>query len=291
MDRIVGGTLVLVLGMSVAAAEEGQDKPATPAEQHKALVKAFYEMTHVFSFKAKTDAERNKAVAHVATLSLRCLELAEKNPKDPIALDALVQVISQEVWLEHNTTYPGRGKNSPQERAIALLTRHHLRSDKLGEACRRISYGFHKECEVFLRAVLDKNPHKEVQAMACLRLAQLLNARLRKLDLLKERPEMARRYQGLFGKDYLERLQRQDRVKAGKEAEAFFERAAKKYGEVKLPYAGTVGETAKVELYEMRYLSVGKLAPEIEGKDPDDKRFKLSDYRGKVVLLYFWSEY
>ena len=32
-------------------------------------------------------------------------------------------------------------------------------------------------------------------------------------------------------------------------------------------------------------------AQEIEGQDQDGKRFKLSDYRGKVVLLYFWSEY
>ena len=32
-------------------------------------------------------------------------------------------------------------------------------------------------------------------------------------------------------------------------------------------------------------------ALEIEGDDQDGKPLKLSDYRGKVVLLYFWSEY
>ena len=102
---------------------------------------------------------------------------------------------------------------------------------------------------------------------------------------------MARRYEALFGKDYLEALQRQDRDKAGKEAEAFFERAAAQYGDVKVPYGSTVGESAKVELYVIRHLSVGKEAPEIEGGDQDGKRFKLSDYRGKVVLLYFWQEF
>ena len=60
---------------------------------------------------------------------------------------------------------------------------------------------------------------------------------------------------------------------------------------MKLPYSGTVGEQAKTELHEIRHLSVGKQAQEIEGEDQDGKRFKLSDYRGKVVLLYFWSEY
>ena len=44
-------------------------------------------------------------------------------------------------------------------------------------------------------------------------------------------------------------------------------------------------------LHEIRHLSVGREAQEIEALDQDGQRFKLSDYRGKVVLLYFWSEY
>ena len=32
-----------------------------------------------------------------------------------------------------------------------------------------------------------------------------------------------------------------------------------------------------------------KTAPEIAGTDQDGKEFKLSDYRGKVVMLDFWS--
>ena len=143
---------------------------------------------------------------------------------------------------------------------------------------------------MFLRAVLDKSPHKDVQGQACLRLAQFLSARLQRLDLVKGRPEMAKRYEVLFGKDYLEALERRDRAEAVKEAEAVFERAAAQYGDVKLPYGGTVGERAKVELFEIRHLSVGKEAPDIEGEDQDGKPLKLSDYRGKVVLLDFWSQ-
>lgn len=35
----------------------------------------------------------------------------------------------------------------------------------------------------------------------------------------------------------------------------------------------------------------GALAPEIEGEDLDGVPFKLSDYRGKVVMLDFWGDW
>jgi cytochrome oxidase Cu insertion factor (SCO1/SenC/PrrC family) len=38
-------------------------------------------------------------------------------------------------------------------------------------------------------------------------------------------------------------------------------------------------------------LNVGQTAPEIEGEDLDGKKFKLSDYRGKVVVLDFWGNW
>lgn len=38
-------------------------------------------------------------------------------------------------------------------------------------------------------------------------------------------------------------------------------------------------------------LGVGKPAPDIEGSDIDGKLFKLSDYRGKVVMLDFWGHW
>jgi cytochrome oxidase Cu insertion factor (SCO1/SenC/PrrC family) len=38
-------------------------------------------------------------------------------------------------------------------------------------------------------------------------------------------------------------------------------------------------------------LAIGKVAPEIQGADVDGKQFKLSDYRGKVVVLDFWGDW
>jgi thiol-disulfide isomerase/thioredoxin len=44
---------------------------------------------------------------------------------------------------------------------------------------------------------------------------------------------------------------------------------------------------AEGELFAARNLSVGKIAPEITGKDHEGQPFALSDYRGKVVVLTF----
>lgn len=44
-------------------------------------------------------------------------------------------------------------------------------------------------------------------------------------------------------------------------------------------------------LFEAEHLEPGLPAPEIEGEDLDGVAFKLSDYRGKVVLLDFWGDW
>ncbi len=53
----------------------------------------------------------------------------------------------------------------------------------------------------------------------------------------------------------------------------------------------TLAQVAKSRLYKMTSLAAGKPAPEVEGVDLiTNQPFKLSDQRGKVVLLYFWAE-
>jgi hypothetical protein len=291
MQQMTGAILVIALALSATSETcRGQNKPATPAEQFKALLKEYQEAS---GGGVSSDEERLRFVGQVYRLrnrlALSFIELAEKYPHDPIAVDALMQA----VWQVNGTPWPVElvGRDDASAPALALLRRDHIKSAKLGPACQRLSYGFNKEYETFLREVLDMNPLSEVQGQACLALAHFLNNRLQRLELISEQSELAGEFADLFGKDYLQKLQRQDRTRAAKEAEDFFEQAARKYGDVKLPDGDTVGEKAETELFEMRHLIVGKEAPDIEGEDQDGTKFKLSDYRGKVVLLDFWSEY
>jgi thiol-disulfide isomerase/thioredoxin len=53
----------------------------------------------------------------------------------------------------------------------------------------------------------------------------------------------------------------------------------------------TLGQEAEARLDEILNLAVGKPAPEIEGVDVNGKSLKLSDYKGKVVVLVFWGSW
>ncbi len=53
----------------------------------------------------------------------------------------------------------------------------------------------------------------------------------------------------------------------------------------------TWGEASETLLFQVEHLSIGAMAPEIEANDTSGVKFKLSDYRGKVVLLDFWGNW
>ena len=56
---------------------------------------------------------------------------------------------------------------------------------------------------------------------------------------------------------------------------------------------GTVTIGAKLEgiKFERERLQIGMKVPDIEGEDIDGTEFKLSDYKGKVVMIDFWGDW
>jgi hypothetical protein len=290
---------VLGIANAVRSTDPRAEQPGTLAQEYQTALKESGQVTPSFR-DAKTDEERKKAVESTEQFARRYVKLAEKYPTDPLALEVLTQAVRatnaldsaiQMSWQTNKTAYPIRGKDDSTELAMALLVRDHIRSDKLGVVCERMRYGTRKEYATFLHKVVKDSPHHEVQGVACLSLAQFLYSHSVKLDLLTERPELAGRYEALLGKEYFDELRRKGHDGLTGEIETFLQQAGSKYGDVKMPFGGTVGEQAKAELFEMRHLAVGKDAEDIDGTDQDGKPFKLSQYRGKVVLLYFWSEY
>jgi hypothetical protein len=257
------GALLLAFVPASGALDNPQpDKAATPKEQYDAILKEYAQKQTEFmkSYQqAKTDEERRKLLESRPSpepYAKQFLEIGEKNPKDAVAVDALL-------WVVQNLP---RGKEADQ--AIALLAQDHVASPKVGQLAMLLGQLQTPSAERLLRAVLEKNPDRSAQGQACLALAQVLKGQAE----LNQRRKMP-------GADQLL-----------KQAEEFFERVVKEYGDVKVT-RNTLGETAKSELFELRNLAIGKTVPEIEAEDIDGKAFKLSDYRGKVVLLDFWGHW
>jgi len=63
----------------------------------------------------------------------------------------------------------------------------------------------------------------------------------------------------------------------------------RKQGERMLAHKRTLADVAKARIDGMENLVAGKPAPTIDGTGMDGKPLKLSDYRGKVVVLVFWG--
>jgi hypothetical protein len=290
MYPLVKNILAFMLTLSLVASPiRIQDKSPTPAEKYQKLLQ---ESNRASSSGAPLNDEERLAFVGRAykrryAMAHQFLELAMNYPNDPVAIDALTQA----VWQVNGTPWPVElvGEDTARGKTFELIIRDHIRSDKLGPLCQRVSFGFCKEYETFLREVKARNPHRSVQATATMSLGHFLNGRLQRIDLCRVEPKLANEFADLFGKEYYAELQRLDRGKAEREIEAVFEQAAEKFGDEKLPAGDTIAERAKAELFGIRHLSVGKEAPEIDGLDQDGQKFKLSDYRGKVVLLDFWS--
>lgn len=282
--RIAAFAIVL----AAAGVADGQEPALTPAQQFEKLLAEYHDVP---SPGALTDAERVQHVGRIYRrhyeVAPRFVELAERHPDDPIAVRALIQA----AWQVNNTPWPVElvGEDVASARALALLQRDHVDRPDLGPLCTRIGYGHRPEYEPFLRALLAESPHPKVKGAAGLALAHFLNQRLQRLDLLDVQEASRAELAALFGAEYLAKLLRLDRTAAAGEIEALLERVAKDHGALELEYGGTVGQRAAGELFELRHLRVGAPAPEIEGEDQHGVRFKLGDYRGKVVLLDYWS--
>jgi hypothetical protein len=53
----------------------------------------------------------------------------------------------------------------------------------------------------------------------------------------------------------------------------------------------SIAEACKRSVFKLTHLREGMVAPDIVGRDLDGVEFKLSDYRGKVVVIDFWGDW
>jgi len=290
MRRTVAGALALLALLPAVRALDSPKPAGTPAEQLKALEAEYTKSMADFMTAyraAKDNDERQKLFKekypNPDKFADRFLALAEKHPKDGAAVDALV-------WVVSNSRNPAKG--GPREKALNLLKREYLTSDKIAPLCESLARGFDKEGRETLQTVLDKNPNADVKAAACLALATNLQSRASLAKQFKERPGTAKAYEGMMGKEAVEEIEKKGEEGLKKDAVKYLERVVKDFPDAKDSKGKPLARDAKTRIDGILHpVVVGKAAPEIDGEDTDGKAFKLSDYKGKVVLLDFWGNW
>ncbi len=228
---------------------------------------------------AKTDAERQAIRGpDPSAYAPRVWEIVREEPRDATALEALA-------WLVEESR-----SQADRDQALAAIAKDHLESKDLAPLCAKLGENQQVGPEL-LELVTTSNPDRKVRGTALFALArhQLESAKTAR-KLRGPQDEGLEGFKRWLGADRAGTLARTDPATLEADAASTFDRVVREFGDV--PWrTGTLGDRAEAELRELRELTVGKEAPEIAGEDLAGVAFRLSDYRGKVVLLDFWGNW
>ena len=274
-----------------------------PAEDFEALRKEYdaklqaVESRYVGNEVRKVDQTKVDWVARYRewpgwTIAPRMLAYAEAHSGEPDAASALFWVAERVGNVGDND----RVLLPVVARALEILARSHVADPRIDGLCRAISFsGGSSRSLDFLRQVADHAKDRGVRARALLGVARGLTtrasiARNPWFDQSVKSPIVMVMMERI-SEAYVKEIRQFDPDALDREAVSLYERLTKEYADVpadmRKPEHRTIAKVSQAELNELRFLGIGQTAPEIEGRDADDKPFKLSDYRGKVVILTF----
>lgn len=237
--------------------EEEVEKPReTPALDAIKAVTADYEAKgQAFMKKVRSPSfmkDYRKAAREGRSAATAFLKKAGQ--PDPTEYTAEMQEVAAHslAWLASNS----RGREG--RNALKYLFENHVSSPAMEMVVDRAGLGVSsKVAKERFNALIKKNESKKVKGIATFELANLL---------ANAEPEDTT------------------------EIEELYQTVMEDFADVETR-RGNIADMAKSSLFEIQYLTIGKVAPEIEGEDLDGVKFKLSDYRGKVVLLDFWGNW
>lgn len=204
---------------------------------------------------AKTEEEKAKyrsTIPSVAPYATQVLQIVEKNASDSGSAAGVSWLITQAAAFPE------------YDAALKLLGTAYAKSSGIAPAVKALEYQPLEKVEPILKTIRETNPHAEEKAAALYALGM---QHFRRFDAALT-PEQAEASKTL--------------------AMDCFQEIVSNYGQVSIqgfPIADQAGRM----LFEMSNLSVGSEVPEIDGKDVDGTGFKLSDFRGKHVVLMFWG--
>ncbi len=239
--------------MAVDDVDVAQATEVDPAEALKALNEKYDTAMSEFrkAYEAASEAERQQIVA-------------DQYPKPDQYADQFMKLAEENpdhpAAVESLLWVAARARGVKADEAMDILFEKHTDSPEMSQLCFSLMYGpAGGKSQQRLEKLMNDSPHHDVQGLATFCLATF--------------------------------LQRND--KEGNNADeyvAFFKKVIDDYGDVKIRDRN-IAKMASGAIFEIENLAVGKVAPDIEAEDLDGVSFKLSDYRGKVVMLDFWGDW
>jgi hypothetical protein len=251
----LAATLALLIGPA-AWADEEYDK--LQAEFQKAQQSWFQELSkaqEAMADKSKPIDTSKLSPRPEPEFKPRFKAYAEKNAGKPDAIPALV-------WLMQSGALGGT-PDADGIAALEALTKSHAGQEAIGEHLRQLryfswQYGRKPMIDLFERVAKENGDRKAVAWAEFNTAIALYN------PAAEDKPT-------------------EDRSTDKKRAAETFRRVAS-------IHKGTdAAKSAEGFVYELDNLQIGMKAPEFEGEDADGKKIKLSDFRGKVVVLDFWG--
>jgi thiol-disulfide isomerase/thioredoxin len=258
MFRLSAVALTLALGLT-AAADDAKTDRAKKFKELKAKFDTEVEQLGKKFQDAKTPAEKSgvqtQAKELFALTGGKLVALATEDPKDETAREAA------SLALTLMSTF--RLTGADLDKATAVLVENHVNTPQMktliGQLSRSGPTG-----QKFLKAVAEKAADKEVKGTALYYLG------------------------GALAEDAEDADSESAAKRLTDEAVKYLEQAAKEAPDVKVG-PDTIAKLAKDEITGLTSLGVGKPAPDVGGTGLDGKKMKLTDLKGKVVLLDIWA--
>jgi hypothetical protein len=260
-----------LIGPLVGTADEPKpDPPKSLAEQFAAIKKELQERQKQFQTDYRTHRNDDKKRSEIAN------EYSDFTQKQADKLKSLIKKHGKEpAVFEGVLILTGEMYYSLDDDIVRLVLEHHFTNDKMGQLCFDIRRSFGDAWrEKILGETAAKHPNPAVRGQA----EYALGA-----------------YYRWGAQGYMNNIPEATAQERFAEAAKHFTEVTKNYAAFTTPDGkAKLGERAAGELVRIQNipnLKVGKPAPEIVGEDLDGKPFKLSDYRGKVVLLDVWGHW
>ncbi len=281
--RLLLGLFVLLGYEAVAdeAAQQIADRAIADSAQDGALADQFAALKRRFETREKA-FDKELRVANTLAAEARAQKITDENQsfqRDWFAMADQVRALvrahpAEPAAFEGIILLPGLMRSFLDDDIVQIVRAHFMNDPRMGQLCASLAYRAEEGSVAILKDVAAGHPDRKVRGQAtyafglrCRYTAQEIYAgRDRTVGESDQCLADARRSFTKVTTDYADVAS----------ADGTFRLADKATAEM-------------VRIANLPNLKVGKIAPEITGEDLGGKALKLSDHRGKVVVVCFWA--